>query len=765
MIRLLLAALLVSASSAFAEPRLTGSGEQILRNATDSGGAVVSGGGMTLSYAVGESLVASASGGAFRVEAGLVPMLAQPGTVTSIVAVSKSTGTLDLAWTAPGRDGALGSIAAGYWRIDYSSEPAHAFAPTTYAVELATSVAPGQAQSYQLAGLVPNTTYYTRIYLADAAKSVAETSAPSAESTYARTPIAPTFTGVHSTSVTISWMIPADGAAAFGAFGSSTSFGPGTALASSRTANGVAVTLTVKGLAPDSDYFFKLGSFNWQSEFNYDGLLSARTLPPGGGPVPPEDLEIIADSLNRTILLTWTNPGFANRAGVTVLVSTSPITFTPVDGTSYPIATVFGDGSVVRSSAPTPTNAHYEANLQLNVTAYFSLFSRDSANTYSLAASTQVVLDLPPMGAAGLTGSVSPDGATMNLSWARVTSNMDGSSFRGQGLGFAGTASAWEMDRLEIWRSTGVVRPTWTYVGTATATATTFQAPIPVLGGHYFYKVVARDAFQGNWTDQAMVVDTYGALYALGGDGVSRLRLSPVAAQLVTAAGNASGQPLLIRAKDRPSDLGGRVVKSVNFEPVSAPFNASVPISQAGPDASVVLRYETSGGLVVPSAVGAAASASPIVPAVTLANAPTRLSAYYMGSNDGAKLFGRVDPVGQTVALETGMLGNYQIRTILRDQEFSFDISGVSNKVLTPNGDGLNDTVVFTFDNPKDSEVSGQLFDTRGAFVADMRPGPLAGFSLIWDAKAGGVVVPQGVYIYQIKAEGKVVNGTLVIVR
>ncbi|MFH1723900.1 MAG: gliding motility-associated C-terminal domain-containing protein, partial [Elusimicrobiota bacterium] len=116
------------------------------------------------------------------------------------------------------------------------------------------------------------------------------------------------------------------------------------------------------------------------------------------------------------------------------------------------------------------------------------------------------------------------------------------------------------------------------------------------------------------------------------------------------------------------------------------------------------------------------------------------------------------------IVLRTQYLGRYQLRAVERVGAFTFDTAGVSNRLITPNGDGLNDSVVFTFDNPRDSAVSGKIFDLKGARVADMFPGPVAD-SLEWDARGGGQVVPGGVYIYQIEAEDSVSNGTVVVIR
>ena len=94
---------------------------------------------------------------------------------------------------------------------------------------------------------------------------------------------------------------------------------------------------------------------------------------------------------------------------------------------------------------------------------------------------------------------------------------------------------------------------------------------------------------------------------------------------------------------------------------------------------------------------------------------------------------------------------------------FSFDPnSGISNRLITPNGDALNDRVVFSFNNPRDSDVSGRIYDIKGAEVAAMTAGT---DTLIWDGKSGGQAAPSGVYIYVIRAEDKVYSGTLVVIQ
>lgn len=102
-------------------------------------------------------------------------------------------------------------------------------------------------------------------------------------------------------------------------------------------------------------------------------------------------------------------------------------------------------------------------------------------------------------------------------------------------------------------------------------------------------------------------------------------------------------------------------------------------------------------------------------------------------------------------------------------QGFDFNPGGgVSNRLITPNADGFNDNVVFTFANPRDSRVDGTIFDIKGKEVASMVAGPPANFpneTLLWDGKSNGQPVANGVYIYQLFSEDTVHTGTLVVIK
>ena len=103
-----------------------------------------------------------------------------------------------------------------------------------------------------------------------------------------------------------------------------------------------------------------------------------------------------------------------------------------------------------------------------------------------------------------------------------------------------------------------------------------------------------------------------------------------------------------------------------------------------------------------------------------------------------------------------------------------FSFTGISNRFITPNGDGRNDNVAFSFSNPSDSAGTVKIYDLRGHLVTSIAIN--AGASLncpdrtstgcpVWDARANGQIVSGGVYIYVIAVEGVVISGAVVVIR
>jgi hypothetical protein len=749
----LLALTLVFAASwqrAQAVGAISGGSVNVARWAADTQGQVSTGGSFTLNSTIGETAFSSAAAGGLAVKAGYMNLAAQPGSVVAITAVTKSTGTLQLAWAAPGADGFLGAVPNGVYRLDYSSDPAHTFSPTSYLTEFSTSVTPGDAQQLTLEGLQPNTTYYTRIYLGDAGRVMAGDSARSAESTLADVPVAPIFSAISACSVTISWTLPKSAAAGYDTEASTTSFGvlaPGGVVKTVSTANGLQVNLTLAGLSPSTQYYFRVASLNWQGDKNFTTLITAVTSP-GSCQLPVSGLTAAGRALSRAVTLTWVNPSAPSPEGVVVMLSTSPAAANVPDYTVLNPGQVLADGSVVKSTGTTPELS--DSGLTLDTTFFYHLMAKYAGPVYSVGVSTSVFLDLPPMAPAGLTAALNAGGTAVQLAWKPVSSNIDGSAF-------ASTSAPRnvELDHYLVEKSSSVGAPSWIAVATLPITAQGCSVPVSAGDPAYIYRVSAIDSL--GTQESAMGVDTAQSMYVFSDDQVARLTIPPALSTDLLAANNQYGSNLLIRAVNTGADATASVFNSVKFQAVRSPGDQVVDgFSFSKPELTVAVHYDVAGGKVAPAGAS--------VQTISAGDAAQRLGLYWNNGEKYVKLYGNVDTVNQLVSVKTSMTGDYQIRALYRDESVHFDVSNLTTRVITPNGDHLNDEAVFVFDNPRDSAYSGKIYDLSGAFVADMTDGPVAN-SLQWNGKAGGRVVNGGAYVYQIKAEGRTFNGTLLVVR
>ena len=88
----------------------------------------------------------------------------------------------------------------------------------------------------------------------------------------------------------------------------------------------------------------------------------------------------------------------------------------------------------------------------------------------------------------------------------------------------------------------------------------------------------------------------------------------------------------------------------------------------------------------------------------------------------------------------------------------------MSGKILTPNGDGINDNIAFTLPSIQLRTPRAQVFDVRGRRVAELQPASPT--ELRWDGRdSGGRTVQSGLYLVQITDDDGLWNGVLAVAK
>ncbi len=95
------------------------------------------------------------------------------------------------------------------------------------------------------------------------------------------------------------------------------------------------------------------------------------------------------------------------------------------------------------------------------------------------------------------------------------------------------------------------------------------------------------------------------------------------------------------------------------------------------------------------------------------------------------------------------------------------NLTDVSPRIATPNGDSLNDVIFFRFDDVLSGlPLQSAVFDVHGAKIAGLRINPTDDRLLMWDAKdENGNIMPAGIYVYMIEIGKNRATGTVVVAR
>jgi hypothetical protein len=504
-------------------------------------------------------------------------------------------------------------------------------------------------------------------------------------------------------------------------------------------APGTLESLVVNGLTSFATYYF--------------GIKSADVL----GEVSNIDTETAGLATQASLLVPGVAPP-ATPAGLSAAAGLNKVVLNWNSETAAQMGLDFGFYRIFRSTyssinfvaiTTTTNNVFVDQPLIPFVTYYYKLSAAEPQVGGQQSVLTSTVSAVPfsvgPMEPFGL--NVNSSSNSITFSWTPTTRFPDGTPFLN-----ISSPSIYELTGYRVLRSSAVcVTSTFTVISTMTYSVTT--ASDTTAGNPYFYLVQSFNAI--GVSTQSTVISSFGDRHFLLGDCATDLTIPASQAPSLNANTNSIGD-IQISRRLRPEDVGGEVYQSAQFMPM---LNGVTPLPNfyLPAPANIVLHYQTSGGSPVGDTTGMSLRPG--------AGSDGNLGMYWFNNQQFNKMYGNVDTVDQTVSVQSPNLGIYQIRSQLRSTTAVFDISNISGRVITPNGDGLNDQVIFTYDpGPNNATPSGAIYDVRGAFVANMTGG-LVPNTLIWDGKASGRTVTSGVYVYQIKGDSKTFTGTIVVAR
>ncbi|MBI5625143.1 MAG: hypothetical protein HY924_15305, partial [Elusimicrobia bacterium] len=340
----------------------------------------------SLSGSAGEVVFTTMTSETHRLRAGFLELRSYPGKVADLSGLSLTSTTLTAAWSAPGYSGGQGVHAAGSrYLIQRETDSEASFSYVSAQVDFSTSGAqPGEAQSRLMSSLSPNTTYFFHLWTRDADGNLSYASNKSTAATLPILVSTAEFKGVFTTSATLTWpklaaAPPTATAKGYKLEASSTNFGlelPGGQTFSSATYNIDCSTLTVEGLAPDSTYYFRVGSTGHDDRANY--LLYDSTLTRKGAVAP---INVIAQGVESSQLAMSWNP-VNSDAGYRAEASTDASDFDNYISSAH---THLGDTSllVIPDLLPNTTYFLRVASLWVGTTKYSEI---QSTTTLSMPA-------------------------------------------------------------------------------------------------------------------------------------------------------------------------------------------------------------------------------------------------------------------------------------------------------------------------------------------------------------------------------------------
>jgi gliding motility-associated-like protein len=274
-----------------------------------------------------------------------------------------------------------------------------------------------------------------------------------------------------------------------------------------------------------------------------------------------------------------------------------------------------------------------------------------------------------------------------------------------------------------------------------TADKNTFSWSDNIVPNHVTYYTVSAVSVYNSESDMSMLVDTRGNIVVVDENRQSSMVIPAEISRILCKSNNNFNDDININLERKESEETNTIYGVYEIQASRAGNNQVISGFDFPGMVEISFSYNT------PSAQD-----------------KKQLAVFWDNGTEFVKLGGVVDDIFQTITIKSQRTGRYRIQQSLRAGQFEM-VKVWPNKTFTPNGDGVNDEVNFMFENPGGSIVYGEIYDTAGTLINELKPGK-DNNCLFWDGKdRNGHDCQKGAYIYRIKAEGKKVIGTIILAR
>ena len=268
----------------------------------------------------------------------------------------------------------------------------------------------------------------------------------------------------------------------------------------------------------------------------------------------------------------------------------------------------------------------------------------------------------------------------------------------------------------------------------------------------YYYRVKAKDTYNQE-SDGLMIVNSDGAspVIIASRDMKVTLMFDDESKELFYNAANGAG---LVRMKiEKLQDQGSGWLASYSIKAYSSSDGSLLGddlITNTRVGAKLTLAYSSTENSISKTQPSSQQNLQPAL--------------YWNNSIKWVKVNGLNDPGASAISIRTKLIGEYAVKMVSPADKFG--ISSVEPKIFSPNESNITISKArFYIDNPHYSEITSAIFDIEGRVIRTSLPRELETV-LYWDGRdSGGNIVPAGVYIYQLEADGNILNGTIVVAK